>query len=85
MNKAFFKKAESASRKHEKKGGSNNKHSFMDGVDFCSKNSPNKFNEKEMFQAVYDGIGFFAHKNDIKINGKELNSWFKKYIKVQKK
>jgi len=84
MNKTFFKKAEAASRKHAKKGGSNNKHSFMDGVEFCNKNSPNQFDEKEVFQALYDGIGHFAHKHDIKIKGNELTTWFKKYIKGQK-
>lgn len=81
MNKGFYKKAEEASRKHGKKSPSNNKHSFLEGVEFCDKNSPKKFDEKEMFQAVYDCVGHFAFQNNIKIKGTELTAWFKKYIK----
>lgn len=84
MNKSFYKKSEEASRKHEKKGGAN-KHSFMEGVNFCNNNSPKQFDEKEMFQTLYDGVGHFAQKNDIKINNKELLNWFKNHIKINKK
>jgi len=81
MNKAFSKKAVEASRKHEKKGESRNRNCFVEGVNFCDKNSPKQFTEKDMFQLLYDGIGHFAHKNNLTINGKDLQNWFKKNIK----
>lgn len=82
MNKFFSKKAAEASRKHEKKDKlTKSRNCFMSGVEFCDKNSPKQYTEKDMFQLLYDGVGHFANKNDITINGRELQSWFKKTLK----
>ena len=81
MNKAFLKEATEASRKHEKKGDNRNRNCFVEGVTFCDKNSPKQYTEKDMYQMLCDGMGHFAHKNNLTINVADLKSWFKTYIK----
>lgn len=81
MNKTFSKQAETASRKHEKKGEGKSRHCFMEGVVFCNKNSPKQFTEDDMFQILYDGVGNFALQHKLEIKSSDLKQWFKKYIK----
>lgn len=81
MNKKFSKKIEQAARRHEKLADNRNRNCFKTGAEFWDKNSPKQFTEKDMFQMLYDGVGHFAYKNNITINGYDLTKWFKKYIK----
>jgi len=81
MNKSFGKKIEQAARKHEKTLDNRNRNCFKAGAEFCDKNSPKQFSKKDAFQILYDGIGHFAYKNNIVINGRELTKWFNEYVK----
>jgi hypothetical protein len=81
MNKQFSKKVEQAARKHEKLADNRNRNCFTAGAQFCDKNSSKQYTEKDMFQMLYDGVGHFAHKNNITINGNQLQKWFKEYIR----
>ena len=81
MKKSFSKTIEQASRKHEKSADNRNRNCFKAGAEFCDKKSPKQFTKEDLFQALYDGVGYFANKNNITINGRELTKWFKNYIK----
>jgi hypothetical protein len=81
MKKSLISQLEVASRKHEKSGTNRNRNCFKAGAEFCYKNSEKQFTKADMFQMLYDGIGHFAYKNNIIIDGKELDKWFKKYVK----
>lgn len=81
MNKAFSKKVEQAARKHEKSADNRNRNCFINGAQFCDKNSLKQYTKEDMFQILYDGIGHFAHKNKLTISGRDLTKWFKEYIK----
>ena len=81
MKKGFIVKLEQAARKHEKKSPNRSRNCFKAGAEFCDENSPKQFTKEDMFQVLYDGIGHFAFKNKININGNELTKWFKEYLK----
>lgn len=81
MNKKFSKKLEQAARKHSKSTTLGPKNSFIEGAEFTNKHSEKQYTQKDMFQIVYDSVGYFAHKHNIIIDGRYLTKWFKNYIK----
>jgi len=81
MKKSFILELEKVSRKHEKSATNRNRNCFKAGAEFCDKKSEKQFSKADMFQMLSEGVLSFAQNNNIKVSNREINIWFKNYMK----